>query len=243
MGDMRTGRDWNIRGRFALLVGIILCLAVALAACGVGATSAASATGTPSCAPTRTAQVQSVTGMISAVNVNALQVTDMKNGQVHTVELTSSTRITRIVTTSASSLTPGSVVQVTADSSETAAQRIVITPQGANGFGSRSGARGTPPAGFRPACMGTRTPGQAGQGTFRGGVRGTVSSATSTRVVVADAQGQTLTFAITPSTVILTTATATPSDLTVGSSVIVTGTTSGSSVVARMIVIQPTASK
>lgn len=240
---MRTGRDGTLRGRLALLVGMMLCLAMGLAACGAGATNAASAAGTPNCAPaTRTVQARSVTGTISSVGANSLQVTDTASGQAVTVELTSSTRITRIMTTSASSLTPGSLVQVTADPSGTTAQRIIITPQGANGFGN-GGARGTPPAGFNPACVGTRTPRQPGQGTFRGGVRGTVSSVTSTRVVVTDARGQTLTFAITPSTVILTTATATPGDLKAGGSVIVTGTMSGSNLVARAIVIQPAASQ
>lgn len=237
---MRTGRDWTMRGRLALLDGMMLCLALGLAACGAGATSVASATGTPNCAPLRAIPVRSVTGTISSVGTNSLQVTDTASGQVVTVELTSSTRITRIMTTSASSLIPGALVQVTADPSGTTAQRIIITPQGANGFGN-GGARGTPPAGFNPACVGTRTARQPGQGTFRGGVRGTVSSVTSTRVVVTDARGQTLTFAITSSTVILTAAAATSSDLKAGGSVIVTGTMSGSNLVARAIVIQPAA--
>lgn len=243
MSEMRTGCDQLTRGRFALFAGIMLCLAAGLAACGAAPTSAASATGTPNCAQARS--VRSVSGKISAVTASSFQVTDATSGQVLTVQLTSSTRISRIVVASASSLTSGVVVQVTADSSGTTAQRIIITPQGANGFGTRGGgARGTPPAGFPAGCVAARTPGQNpfGQNTARGGVRGTVESATSTYVVVTDARGQTLTFAITASTQILTTADGKPSDLTSGSTVLVTGAMSGTSLVARMVVVQPPAS-
>ena len=229
------------RGRPLMFVGIALFLTAGLAACGAATASngtSASATATPNC--TRTRVAQTATGTISNVTATSFQVTSA-SGMVTTVQISSNTRISKIVTVSASSLTAGAAVQVVPDASGTTAQRIVVTPQGANGFGGRGGgggATGTPGAGFNPACVATRTPGRGGFGGNAQGVRGTVASASDTNVVVNDPQGQTLTFTITPSTQILSTATGSASDLKAGSTVTVTGTLSGATLVARTIVVQ-----
>jgi hypothetical protein len=234
-----------VRGRSPLFLGIALFLATGLAACGSASANSASATATPNCTPVRPAQTaQTATGTISNVTANSFQLT-AASGKVTAVQITANTRITRIVAVSATSLAPGATVQVVPDAAGTTAQRITVVPQAGtgNGFGSRGGGRasGTPPAGFNPACLATRTP---GRGPFQGnqlGVRGTVQSVSSTQIMVNDPQGQTLTFAITPSTQILTTAAGSASDLTQGSTATVTGTLSGTSLVARSIIIQPAA--
>ena len=235
-----------IHGRAIGFIAAAMLLGAALTACGTssGATASPSATSTPNCTRTRT--VQSVTGTITTVSSGGIQVTSA-SGQVTAVQLATTTRITRIVTATVASLTSGASIQVTADTSGATALRIVITPQGTGSFGGAGGfggARGTPPAGFNPACVGTRTPGpfQGGQGQGQGaGTRGTVTSASSVHVVLTDTSGETLAFAITPSTVILTSAAGTPSDLTQGSKVVVTGTRTGNALVARTIILQPPA--
>jgi hypothetical protein len=242
---MSSVSDRIVRGRTPILLGIALCLAAGLAACGSASASTGSATATPNCTSARAAQPATSTGTISNVTASAFQLTDT-SGKVTTVQLTANTRITRVVTGTAASLTSGAIVQITADATGTTAQRITVASQAANGngFGNgfRGGARGTPPAGSSAACAGTRTPGRNNfQGNFAG-IRGTVASATSTRVVVNDAQGQTLTFAITPTTQILTTTSGSASDLTPGSTAVVTGTLAGTTLTARTIVIQKAAS-
>jgi hypothetical protein len=243
MSDMSNMFDRLVRGRTPILMGIALCLTAGLAACGSASASTGSATATPNCTPARAGQAATSTGTISNVTASAFQLTDA-SGKVTSVQLTVNTRISRIVTGTAASLTPGAIVQVTADSTGTAAQSIVVASQAANGNGNgfRGGFRGTPPAGSSAACVGTRTPGRNNfQGNFAG-IRGTVASATSTRVVVNDAQGQTLTFAITPTTQIRTTTSGSASDLAPGSTAVVTGTLAGTTLTARTIVIQKAAS-
>lgn len=228
-----------LHGRTGIFIAAAILLGAGLTACGTASGAAATATSTPNCTRVRT--TQSVSGTITAVSAGGIQVTNA-SGAVTAVQLTTTTRITRIVTTSVASLTAGTSVQVTPDTTGSTALRIVITPQGTGGPGGFGGARGTPPAGLNPACLGTRTP---GTGPFQGGrgqgavTRGTVTSASSVHVVLTDSSGETLAFAITPATVILTSAAGTPSDLTSGSKVAVTGTRSGSTLVARSIVLQP----
>src|SRR5579872_2777861 len=241
---MSTGFNGIVRGRSPILLGIALFLAAGLAACGSASANSASVTATPNCTPVRPAQTaqaaQSATGTISNITANSFQLT-AASGKMTTVQISPSTRITRIVAVSATSLAQGAIVQVMPDAAGTTAQRITVVTQTGNGFGSRGGGRasGTPPAGLNPACLITRTP---GRGPFQGnqlGVRGTVQSVSSTHIVVNDPQGQTLTFAITPSTQILSSASGSVSDLTQGSTAIVTGTLSGATLVARSIVVQP----
>lgn len=232
-----------LRGRTGIFIAAAILLGAGLTACGTASDAAATATSTPNCTRVRT--TQAISGTITAVSAGGIQVTNA-SGAVTAVQFTTTTRITRIVTTTAASLTAGTSVQVTPDTTGSTALRIVITSQGTGGPGGfgdgTGGARGTPPAGLNPACLGTRTP---GTGPFQGGrgqgavTRGTVTSASSVHVVLTDSSGETLAFAITPATVILTSAAGTPSDLTSGSKVTVTGTRSGSTLVARSIVLQP----
>lgn len=231
-------------GRAGIFIMAAFLVGIGLTACGTSSPGAvASATATPNCARTRT--VQAVSGTITSASANGIQVTNAA-GQVTAVQITSATRITRIVTTTAASLTNGTSIQVTPDKTGSTALRIVITPAGATGFGgSNGGARGTPPAGFNPACARARTPGTGpfqgvgGQGAGTAATRGTVTSASSIHVVMTDTSGETLAFAITPATVILTSAAGTPSDLKQGAKVAVTGAQSGVALVARTIVVQP----
>lgn len=245
---MKTGFTGAPHGRASIFIAALLVVGAGLTACGTSTAAAASATSTPNCTRGRPAVAfTSITGTITGVSssANSVQVTSA-SGQVTSLQLTTTTRITKIVTATAESLTPGTTIQVTPDTSGSSAMRIVIAPSGTGGFGLGNGgaARGTPPAGVNPACLATRTPrlggGQGTQGTQgQQAIRGTVTSASSAHVVLTDTSGETLAFAITPSTVILSSASGSASDLTSGSKVTVTGTLSGSVLTARTIVLQP----
>jgi hypothetical protein len=98
-------------------------------------------------------------------------------------------------------------------------------------------------AGANRACFqrnGRGTGQGSGQGAGAGfqGLRGTVDSATSTRLVFDDAQGQTYSVAITSATVIQQTAAAQASSLTVGTTVMASGTPTATGITARTITIQ-----
>jgi hypothetical protein len=221
-------------------------LMMLLAACGTPGTAAASsARATATCPPARS--FKTVTGSISATGANVITVTS-SNGSKTLVHLTSTTRVTRILAAKPSDLTTGATVQVTTDTAVTAAQRIVIVPTGQGGFGGRGGGpgfgRGTPPAGFNSACFQRQgTPsGTGGTGGFQG-LRGTVASASSTQVVLDDAQGQTFSVAITSATVILTSASGTARDLSVGLTVSASGTATSDGISARTITVQEAGAK
>jgi hypothetical protein len=245
----QTRRCANVDGASIRLYALIIALAalmMLLAACGTQGTAAASsATATATCPPARS--FKTVTGAISATGANVITVTS-SNGSKTLVHLTTSTRITRIVAATPTDLTTGAIVQVTTDTAATAAQRIVIVPMGQGGFGGRGGGtgfgRGTPPAGFNSACFQRQgTPsGTGGPGGFQG-LRGTVASATSTQLVLDDAQGQTFTVAITSATVILTSASGTASDLSVGLTVSASGTATSDGISARTITVQEAGAK
>ena len=246
----QTTRHASIGGPAARLYAPPVALAalmMLLAACGTQGTAAASsATATPTCPPARS--FETVTGTISATAANAITVTS-SNGSKTLVHLTSTTRVTRILVAKPSDLTTGATVQVTTDTAVTAAQRIVIVPAGQGGFGGRGGGpgfgRGTPPAGFNSACFqrqGTPSAGTGGTGGFQG-LRGTVASATSTQLVLDDTQGQTFTVAITSATVILTSASGTASDLSVGLTVSASGTATSDGISARTITVQEAGAK
>ncbi len=217
-------------------------LMMLLAACGTPGTAAASsATATPTCPPARS--FKTVTGTISGTAANAITVTS-GNGSKTLVHLTSTTRITRILAAKPSDLTTSATVQVTTDTAVTAAQRIVIVPMGQGGFGGRGGTgfgRGRPPAGFNSACF-QRQGTPSGTGGFQG-LRGTVASASSTQLVLDDAQGQTFTVAITSATVILTSASGTASDLSAGLMVTASGTATSDGISARTITVQEAGAK
>jgi hypothetical protein len=185
---------------------------------------------------------RTVNGTIRAAGAGTITVA-ASDGTTTVVQLAPTTRVTKTVSEAASALTAGTAVQVMTDAAATTAQRIVVVPAGQGGFGGRGGIAGqrTPVAGRNPACFRGRGQGAgAGTGaTFRG-LRGTVESASADQLVVDDAQGQTLTLAITPATLIQTTAAGTTADLTVGATVTVAGTPSGDGgIIARTIAVQP----
>ncbi|WIG60694.1 MAG: hypothetical protein OJF49_003442 [Ktedonobacterales bacterium] len=233
--------------RFVIGAMLALALGALLTACGSASAASSAAKATPTCAPTRAAKA--VSGTISATAAGSITVTDA-SGTATQVQIDSNTRITRIVTKTAADLTAGTNVQVVTDSAVTAAQRIVILTgtTGSGGFGGFGGrGQGTPPAGTNPACFrrGQGTPGAGfgagnGNGTGSGfqGIRGTVDSATSTKLVFDDTQGQTFSCAITPTTIIQTSEQGQITDLIAGAKVMVIGTASGADIVARTITIQ-----
>jgi hypothetical protein len=232
------------RGRLgAALLGSLV-LGALLAACGstAGASGGAATSPTPTCPPTR--QFQIVTGHITALTGTSVTVTT-SSGTATTFQLGSSTRITQFTLVTPAALTQGTPVQVITDRDATTAQRVSILPSGVGfGFGGGQGfggARGTPPAGFNPACA--RRGSGAGQGFGQGngfqGLRGTVDSATSTRLTFDDTQGQTYSVAITATTVIVRTASAQASDLRTGMTVNIIGSSASGQLTARTIVIQP----
>jgi Domain of unknown function (DUF5666) len=228
-------------------------LSMLVAACGGsasasgGGASTASTSPTPTCPPTGT--FKAVTGTISNVASNAITVAGA-NGAATLVHLSSSTRITRVVSTTPASLSSGTAVQVSTDTGVTSAQRIVILSGGQGGAGSFGGfgggrrgtpSAGTPPAGANRACFQRAGQGSgtgSGQGSGFQGLRGTVDSASSTQLVLDDSQGQTFTVAITPSTVIETSAAGAQSDLSAGATVTATGTAASDGIDARAITVQ-----
>lgn len=241
----QTTRHASVGGRAARLYAPPVALAalmMLLAACSTAGAAASSATATATCPPARS--FKTVSGTISATDTNAITVTS-SNGSKTLVHLTSTTRVTRILVAKPSDLTTGATVQVTTDTAVTAAQRIVIVPAGQNGFGGRGGGsgfgRGTPPAGFNSACF-QRQGTPSGTGGFQG-LRGTVASASNTQLVLDDAQGQTFTVAITSATVILTSASGTASDLSVGLAVSASGTATSDGISARTITVQEAGAK
>ncbi len=225
------GRGYLLTGSVALLAFSLL-----LAACGAnaGAASNGSTAATPTCGPNTA--FKSVTGKITATGAGSVTVTDAKGAQT-VVLISSTTRITRVVTVSPTALTTGTSVQVLADASATTARRIVVL-QGGSGFtggGFGRGAGGTPPAGVNTACFQRRsqTPGTGFQG-----LRGTVDSASGTKLTIDDPRGQTFTLTITSATIIETSASGTQSDLMVGAQVQASGIVRNGSLAARNITIQ-----
>ena len=219
-----------------------IALAFALTACGAGSTNTASASAaaTPTCGPTLA--FKSVTGTIQAVAGNTVTVS-ATDGTRTQVTISANTRITQLVAVKPAALTSGTRVQVTTDAAATTAQRILVTPQGAGtgtgGFRG-AGASRTPSAGrFNPACLRQQGQGQGqAQGQRFAGLAGTVESATSTQLVLDDAQSQTFTLAITPTTIIETSAAGKASDLTTGAKVLITGTSAAGGITARNITIE-----
>jgi hypothetical protein len=232
---------------FLGLAGLGLCVMALLAGCG-GAASASqggSASATPTCPPARS--FKSVTGTISGAGGGTITVTPSSGSPV-VVQVTSSTRITKMVSVSPASIATGTSVLVVSDTNATTAQRISVLASGAGGgFGGFGGGRfgggsGTPSAARNPSCF-QRTPGAgrfgggSGSGSFQG-LRGTVASVSSSQIVINDAQGQTFSLAVTSSTVTTSTASGTTADLVLGAKVTATGQASGSQINAANIVVQ-----
>jgi hypothetical protein len=225
-------------------------LCALLAACGSpgGAVNAAGASATATCPPQPAFKV--VIGTISATGISAastgtITVTASDGTQTH-AHLTPATRVTRIVVASVSDLTSGATVLVTTDANATSAKQIALVNAPAGGFGGPGGYRGTPgarrtpPAGVNAACFQRAVQGQ-GQERGAPGLRGIVTTVTSTQLVVDDTQGQTLTLAITPSTAIVKNAPGTTANLTIGATVSVTGRPTSDGIDAQAIVVQAAA--
>lgn len=225
--------------------------AALLAACGSSSPTSASAgaTATATCPPS--GAFKPVTGTISAVGSGSITVTD-SSGKATQVQLPSTVRITKVVTATATDLPSGTAVQVVTDTNATTATSIRIlsgtagTGQGGfgqgGGFGGRGGASGTP--GANGGCS-RRGQGQgAGQGQGQGqgsgfqGLRGTVDSASGSKLTFDDAQGQTYSVAITSSTTISKVESGQASDLRTGMKVTVVGDTTSAGVTARTITAQ-----
>src|SRR5690349_19643892 len=175
-----------------------VCLFVlALVGCASSSASAASAAPTPTCPATPA--FASVAGRVTAVKSGAITVTTSA-GKATQVLITSATRMTKMVAVKPSALAAGTPVLVVTDTNATKATSIRIQNGQAGGFGGRGAAGATPPAGVNAACFrrqgqgrGQNGQGQQGQstgGAFQG-LRGTVDSATSAKLVFDDAQGQT----------------------------------------------------
>lgn len=240
---MRPGVFRPARVAALALAPAALCLA--LAGCGGTSANAASANAaaTPTCpATTPTASVKFVTGKITAASAGTITVAPASGAAV-TVQVTSTTRLTRLAPTTLSAVQVGDVAQITSDSSGVIATRITVTGAGGgfrNGGGTATGgqprATRTPGARFNPACF--RRPNQAGAPFGANGAQsGRVSSVSSTQITVTDAQGESLSYGVNSSTTFIAPTSATTADLATGVSVTVTGTASGSAIVARSIII------
>jgi hypothetical protein len=220
-------------------------LSALLVGCGAASgASGAAAAATSTCPPPST--LKTVTGHVTIVSADALTVTD-SNGAATSVQLSSTTRVTRITSIPATSLSNGTAVLVLTDTNATIAQRISVLEStatggsgGAGGSGNGSGRfSGTPAAGRNPSCFQRGGQGGgSGQGNGFQGLRGTIKSVTSSKVVFDDSQGQTYSVAITATTAIQRTDQAKVSDLAAGMAVMATGTASSKGIAARTITIQ-----
>lgn len=244
----------------AISASAILLLSAFLAGCGPSS-SAASASATPTC-PSRPA-LKTVAGAITTVASGAVTITQA-DGSTSVVHLDSKTRITKFSVVSASTITAGSFVQVVADTAETTAKYVLITPQslgrGGGGFGGRGS--GTPTARVNRSCFPTRVPGTPGSGrTGAGpgglgnigqnllggnsagyqGLRGTVDSVTATKLTFDDQQGQTFSVALTPATMILFVGPGQVSDITQGEKALASGTPTSDGITARNLIVLPAA--
>ncbi len=242
--QMRSVMRRTLGVAWAAIVPAALCLV--LASCGgASAANGAAAAPTPTCPPasTATANLKFISGKITSAGTGSITVTPTTGASV-AVQITSTTRISKLVSSSPSAVQVGDTAQVTADASGTVAQRIIV--QGAGGFG-RGGETGSatrvpgsatrvPGSGFNPAC--SRRTGR-GNGGFAaaGGQGGRVSEVSSSQITLTDAQGQTLTYGISPTTVIIAPTTGSSADLKTGATVTVVGQVAGSSLTARSIVI------
>jgi hypothetical protein len=240
----------------ALVLAVPFVAAALLAACGsstgTGANASAAATATPTCPPASATGFKTVTGSITALVSGGFTVMPT-TGTATTVQISSTAVITRIAIATPADLTAGTAVQVITDTNATMARSIRILGSGATGTGGFGGfgnrGSGTPAAGFNAACRRRGTGSGQGAGTDSGagfgngfqGLRGTIDSATSSKLVFDDTQGQTYSVAITSSTAIDKISTATAADLKVGMKVLVAGTASGSRIAARSVTIEPSA--
>jgi hypothetical protein len=232
-----------------MAVAIAALLAALMAACGASGGGAGAASATATCPPATA--FKSVRGTITAATITAasggaLTVTDA-TGTKTTVNVGANTRVTKLTALPASGLAAGQSVQVITDTNVTTAQRIMVLPSGSTGFGGGGfgGFRGTATpgtgarAGRNAGCFARQRQGQgSGQAGGFQGLRGTIDTASSTRIVLDDPQGQTFTVAVTPGTVIVTSAAGTLGDLTVGATVTAAGSAASGGINARTVTVQ-----
>lgn len=246
-------RSFAWAARFGGAIAIPL-LGALLIGCGAASgASGAAAVATSTCPPTPA--LKTVTGHITTASADAITVTD-SNGAATNVQISNTTRVTRVTSVPATSLSDGTAVLVLTDTNATVAQRISVLEStgtggsgGAGGAGNGSGGAGngsgrfsgTPAAGRNPSCFqrgGQGAGAGQGQGNTFQGLRGTIESVTSSRLVFDDAQGQTYSVAITATTAIQRTDQAKASDLATGMTVMATGTASSNGIAARTVTIQ-----
>jgi hypothetical protein len=191
-------------------------------------------------------------GHITSASAGAVTIAD-STGAATTVQISSTTRVTRIESVAPATLTVGAPVLVLTDTNATVAQRISILDQSAVGTGGAGGNggtggngggsgrfTGTPAAGRNPTCFqrgGQGAGSGQGQGNGFQGLRGTVESVDDSRLVFDDTQGQTYSVAITSTTLIQRTAQAKASDLVVGMAVTAMGTATSNGISARTVTI------
>ncbi len=235
--QMRSVMRRTLGVAWAAIGPAALCLV--LASCGgASAANGAAAAPTPTCpsAATATASLKFISGKITSADAGSITVTPTSGASV-AVQITSTTRISKLVASSLSAVQVGDTVQVTADATGTVAQHIIV--RGTGGFG-RDGSTGiatrVPGSGFNRAC--SRRAGQ-GNGEFgaTGGQGGRVSEVSSSQITITDTQGQTLTYGISPTTIIVAPTTGSAADLKTGATVAVVGQVVGASITARSIVI------
>ncbi|HEX8034798.1 MAG TPA: hypothetical protein VF510_13165 [Ktedonobacterales bacterium] len=238
--QMRSVMRRTVGVAWAAIVPATLCLV--LASCGgASAASNGAAAPTPTCPPaaSATASLKVVSGKITSTGAGSITVSPSSGGSV-TVQITSTTRITKLASSSLSTVQVGEVAQVTPDATGTIAQRIIVQGAGGFGRGSTSGrqpsATRVPGSGFNPACSRRAGSGTGGFGATNG-QGGRVSEVSSSQIVLTDAQGQTLTYSVTATTVILAPTTGSATDLKTGAAVTVTGQAASSSITARSIVV------
>ena len=244
---MRTASSRLARVVTLTLAPAALCLA--LAGCGSPSgskvASAAGASPTPTCpATTPTTTFKVVTGKITAASAGTITVAPTSGANV-TVQVTATTRLTKLAPSTISAVQVGEVAQVTPDSSGVIATRITVSG-GTGGFrgGTQAnagtpGVTRTPGVRFNPACFRRGTPGGGGAFGAAGGQGGRVTSVSGSQIDVTDAQGQSLTYTVTSSTVVIAPTAGSAADLVVGATVTATGTASGAAIVARAITIRP----
>src|SRR5262245_5536989 len=129
-------RPFALSARLGGVIAIPL-LSALLVGCGASGASGAAAAATSTCPPTPT--LKTVTGHVATVSADALTVTD-SSGAVTNVQFSSTTRVTRITSIPATSLSNGTAVLVLTDTNATVAQRIsVLQSTGASGSGGAGG--------------------------------------------------------------------------------------------------------
>ena len=240
--QMRSVMRRTVGIAWAAMGPAALCLVLASCGGASAASNGAPAASTPTCPPggSATASFKSVSGKITSAGAGSITVSPSSGASVM-VQITSTTRISKLVSSRLSAVQVGQVAQVTPDATGTIAQRIIVQSAGGSGRGGGSGgqpsATRSPGSGFNPACSRRAGSGAGGFGAAGGQGFERVSEVSSSQIMLTDAQGQTATYSVTANTVILAPTTGSAADLRTGAAVTVTGQVAGSSITARSIVV------